>query len=156
MSVRTKIMPHKRPSQIGVQIVGTRWLRFVIANGRQQFGRATGGATAEAMLCFTPMSMWSVPMSRTSNANYGKRSKSKHGDNKGIPKATLKMPVISGLQPNRPKRQITFTLPVISNAKGPCHDHRCLLPCEQPSSKDRSQVAEIKKWLDAHGYGPKS
>ena len=28
--------------------------------------------------------MWSVPMSRTSNGNFAKRSKSKHGDKKGI------------------------------------------------------------------------
>jgi len=28
-------MPHKRP-KIGVQIVGTRWLRFIIANEWQQ------------------------------------------------------------------------------------------------------------------------
>ncbi len=29
-------MPHKKSSQLGVQIVGTRWLRFIIANGRKQ------------------------------------------------------------------------------------------------------------------------
>ena len=28
-------MPHKR-TKIGVQIVGTRWLRFIIANERQR------------------------------------------------------------------------------------------------------------------------
>ncbi len=35
MSMRAKTMPYKRP-KIGVQIVGTRWLRFIIANQRQQ------------------------------------------------------------------------------------------------------------------------
>ena len=36
-------MPHKRPSsQIGVQIVGTRWLRFIIANQRQQVWTGKG------------------------------------------------------------------------------------------------------------------
>jgi hypothetical protein len=34
-------MPHKRP-KIGVQIVGTRWLRFIIANGRQQVWTGNG------------------------------------------------------------------------------------------------------------------
>ena len=42
MSARAKIMPHKRPSQIGVQIVGTRWLRFIIANERQQVWTGEG------------------------------------------------------------------------------------------------------------------
>jgi hypothetical protein len=42
MSLRTKIMPHKRPFQIGVQIVGTRWLRFIIANQRQQVWTGNG------------------------------------------------------------------------------------------------------------------
>lgn len=33
-------MPRKRP-QIGVHIVGTRWLRFLIANDRQQVWTGT-------------------------------------------------------------------------------------------------------------------
>jgi len=35
-------MPHKRPSQFGVQIVGKRWLRFIIAKQRQQVWTGNG------------------------------------------------------------------------------------------------------------------
>ena len=34
-------MPHKR-TKIGVQIVGTRWLRFIVANERQQVWTGNG------------------------------------------------------------------------------------------------------------------
>ena len=45
-------MPHKRPLQIGVQIVGTRWLRFIIANQRQQVwtGKGWSNRRSDALL----------------------------------------------------------------------------------------------------------